>query len=89
VVGVDDGWDYGMADDATNGFYSGQDADNSARPAQQPQEDIAPLGAEVTTLPPGCKAHIVNGVQLYQCGDTWYKPYFGGSGVYYEVVPQP
>ena len=32
---------------------------------------------------------VVNGVHYYQSGPTWYKPYYGSSGVYYEVVPAP
>jgi hypothetical protein len=31
----------------------------------------------------------VNGQQLYQCGPTWYQPFFGGNGVYYTVVQAP
>jgi hypothetical protein len=40
-------------------------------------------------LPPGAGSMVVNGVTYYQAGPTWYKPYFGSSGVYYEVVPAP
>ena len=32
---------------------------------------------------------VVNNVQYYQNGATWYRPYFGSAGVYYEVVPAP
>ncbi|MBL8395469.1 MAG: hypothetical protein JNK99_12105 [Candidatus Accumulibacter sp.] len=48
-----------------------------------------PLGTQVATLPPGSRSMRVNGVNYYQNGPTWYKPYFGSSGVYYEVVPAP
>jgi hypothetical protein len=40
-------------------------------------------------LPPGANSMVVNGVHYYQAGPTWYKPYYGSSGVYYEVVPAP
>jgi hypothetical protein len=48
-----------------------------------------PIGTQVAGLPPGCGSMNVNGQQLYQCGPTWYQPFFGGNGVYYTVVPQP
>ncbi len=51
-------------------------------------EGLAP-GMEVTALPPGCRAMNVNGVNYYECGPTWYQPYFGGNGVYYTVVNAP
>jgi hypothetical protein len=40
------------------------------------------VGTVVTTLPSGCAS--VGG--RYQCGSVWYQPYFGGNGVYYQVV---
>jgi len=45
----------------------------------------AAVGTVVTTLPSGCVA--ADG--RYQCGSVWYQPYFGGSGVYYQVIPPP
>ena len=48
-----------------------------------------PIGTQVAALPPGSASMVVNGVNYYQSGATWYKPYFGSSGVYYEVVPAP
>jgi len=48
-----------------------------------------PLGTQLAALPGGARSMVVNGVNYYQAGPTWYKPYFGSSGVYYEVVPAP
>ena len=59
---------------------------------QQPAyvvQGILPIGTQVATLPPGASSMVVNGTHYYQSGPTWYKPYFGSSGVYYEVVPVP
>ena len=47
------------------------------------------IGTQVAYLPPGANSMVVNGVTYYQAGPTWYKPYYGSSGVYYEVVPAP
>lgn len=50
----------------------------------------APLmNSIVMTLPVGAQSINVGGVQYYQAGATWYRPYFGSNGVYYEVVPTP
>jgi hypothetical protein len=48
-----------------------------------------PIGSQYVALPPGARGMTVNGAQYYQSGPNWYKPYFGSSGVYYEVVPTP
>jgi hypothetical protein len=48
-----------------------------------------PLGTQFAELPPGSRSMVVNGVNYYQDGPVWYKPFFGSSGVYYEVVAAP
>ncbi len=50
----------------------------------QPPPQPAPpaVGTVVTTLPSGC----TTSGNRYQCGGLWYQPYFGGNGVYYQVV---
>ena len=59
-----------------------------AHPFFYPQGNV-PLGTQVAYLPPGANSMVVNGLHYYQSGPTWYKPYYGSSGVYYEVVPAP
>jgi hypothetical protein len=61
----------------------------SAVAASQPQTVVvqappAPpaVGTVVSTLPSGC---VSTGTR-YQCGPIFYQPYFGGNGVYYQVV---
>ena len=99
--GYDDGWGWGAADDAVAGMAVGAAIDDADQPStviveqppvvvvQQPTGSISSIGAQVTMLPPGSQGRSVGGTQLYQCGDAWYKPYFGANGVYYEVVPPP
>ncbi len=48
-----------------------------------------PVGSQVTVLPGNCGSAAVRGVQYYQCGPNWFKPYFGNSSVYYRVVKAP
>lgn len=47
------------------------------------------IGSQVAALPSDCNAMNVNGAQYYQCGLTWYQPFFGANGVYYTIVPTP
>jgi hypothetical protein len=48
-----------------------------------------PVGSTAPALPGGCIPSSVKGVSYYQCGTTWFRPYFGSSGVYYKVVVPP
>lgn len=59
---------------------------------QQPSyyvDGSVPIGSQFAVLPPGATSMVVNGVNYYQSGPNWYKPYFGSSGVYYQVVLAP
>ena len=51
------------------------------------QETSAPVAAPAKAFKD--EDMVVNGTHYYQAGPNWYKPYFGSSGVYYEVVPAP
>lgn len=59
------------------------------QPAPYMVQGDMPLGTQIAALPVGARSMVVNGANFYQFGNTWYKPYFGSSGVYYEVVPAP
>jgi hypothetical protein len=101
--GWDGGWGWGAADDAIAGVVVGAaiGAAASSGPStvvvEQPSTTVAQqaapaspaYGTQVTTLPGGCTAQNVHGTMAYQCGSVWYRPYFGASGVYYEVVSPP
>lgn len=57
---------------------------------QQPVYASAmPIGTQVTVLPGNCGSATVRGVEYYQCGSNWFKPYFGNASVYYKVVSAP
>jgi hypothetical protein len=51
-------------------------------PPPPPPPSPPAVGTIVGALPPGC----VSSGGRYQCGSVWYQPYFGSSGVYYQVV---
>ncbi len=94
------GWGYGAADGAIAGLAVGAALGAASQPstviveqpeASQPQQlpAIPQIGAQVVMLPPGCQSRNINGALLYQSGTAWYRPLFGASGVYYQVVPPP
>ena len=47
-----------------------------------------PVGTVVTSLPPGCAQHKLNGVDYMLCGSTYYKASMMGSNLVF-VVAQP
>jgi hypothetical protein len=48
-----------------------------------------PIGATVTSLPNGAVAENVRGTVYFQFGGAYYRPFYSGSSVIYEVVAKP
>lgn len=48
-----------------------------------------PVGATTWTLPDGAVNENVGGVTYFAYGGAYYRPYYSGSSVFYEVVPNP
>jgi hypothetical protein len=48
-----------------------------------------PVGSTVTTLPNGAVTDTVNGVTYFHFGAAYYRPFYSGSSVIYEVVAKP
>jgi biotin carboxyl carrier protein len=65
-------------------------AEQQAAVAQQQAQAAAPaIGTVVTTLPAGCTAAPVGGVEYHRCGSSFYRSAFQGNNLVYVVVPQP
>jgi hypothetical protein len=47
------------------------------------------MGGVYPTLPPGCISPTIQGKMYHLCGNTWFEPFQGASGVSYRVVPTP
>jgi hypothetical protein len=43
----------------------------------------------VTSLPNGAAVVTVNGVDCREFGGLWYQPFYSGSEVIYQTVPNP
>jgi hypothetical protein len=48
-----------------------------------------PVGSIYYSLPSGTQATYAGGQQYYVFGGTYYQPFFGANGVYYQVVAPP
>jgi hypothetical protein len=63
-------------------------ASTAARPAY-PAYPAYAVGVNYATIPAGAVVVQRYGVQYYQVGTTWFRPYYGANGVYYQVVAAP
>ena len=48
-----------------------------------------PIGATVTSLPNGASAETIKGTAYFEFGGAYYRPFYSGSSVIYEVVAKP
>ena len=47
------------------------------------------VGGVVPTLPGGCATIASGGAMIYQCSNVYYRPYYQGTQVVYQVVTYP
>lgn len=80
-----------MAGSAAAKKQQSSSTSQSSSAASQPATINSPLpiGSQLSALPSGCTNAVVKSVEYYGCGPNWFKPVFGSSGVFYQVVPQP
>ncbi len=48
-----------------------------------------PLGVLVPSIPGGATTATVNGAKYFEFGGVWYRPFYSGSDVVYQTVPNP
>jgi hypothetical protein len=85
-------WNCGAAVAAVGSLALGATVASASQPSTTVVVNAAPavaVGARVGSLPGGCEKVKVSGTLFYQCGSAWYKPGFGDSGFYYQIVPVP
>ena len=90
-VDVHGGWNGGYWDD--RGWGWGSFAAGAAVGATTAAVGAAvvapPAGTVVTTLPSSCAMVGTSGTAIYDCGGSYYRPYYSGSNLVYEVVQNP
>ena len=49
------------------------------------------IGSIITsaTMPPSCTTIRVNGISYRRCNNSYYRPFYDGDTLVYEVVPSP
>lgn len=50
---------------------------------------VVTYGTRVNALPAGCSKMAVSGVEYHNCNGVYYRPYYQGNQVVYEVVEKP
>lgn len=50
---------------------------------------VVTYGTLVNALPAGCSKMVVGGVEYHNCAGVYYRPYYQGNQVVYEVVEKP
>ena len=48
-----------------------------------------PVGVLVPSIPEGAATVTVNGAKYFEFGGIWYRPFYNGSDVVYQTVPNP
>jgi len=47
------------------------------------------VGTVIPTLPGGCATVGAGGAVIYQCSNVYYRPYYQGTQLVYQVVTYP
>jgi hypothetical protein len=47
------------------------------------------VGAVIPALPGGCATIASGGAMIYQCSNVYYRPYYQGTQLVYQVVTYP
>jgi hypothetical protein len=48
-----------------------------------------PLGSTIGVLPGGCATVTVSGGVIYNCNNVYYRPFYQGTSLVYQVVTYP
>ena len=54
-----------------------------------PANQRRPISSTVTTLPNGAVDQNIKGTTDFACGGAYYRKFYSGSSVIYEVVTKP
>jgi hypothetical protein len=87
----DNSWNWGsFAAGAAVGVATTAVVAAATRPPTQTVVVAAPVvGTMVTALPGGCATVNTGGGVLYQCSNIYYRPYYQGTTLVYQVATYP
>jgi hypothetical protein len=87
----DNDWNWGsFAAGAAVGVATTAVVAAATRPAPTTVVVQAPaLGTVIPTLPGGCATVSAGGAMIYNCSNVYYRPYYQGTQLVYQVVTYP
>jgi hypothetical protein len=87
----DDSWNAGsFAAGAAIGVATTAVVAAATRPSSTTVVVQAPaVGTVIPTLPGGCATVAAGGSVIYQCSNVYYRPYYQGTQLVYQVVTYP
>ena len=83
----DDSWNWGAFAAGAAATAVVASAAHAAAPA--PVVVAPAVGTVVTALPGGCVTVAGAGAAMYSCGSSYYRPYYQGTTLVYQVVSYP
>jgi hypothetical protein len=91
VVVEDHSWNWGsFAAGAAAGVATTAAVAAATKPSTTTVMTNAPaVGTIITTLPSGCTSMATGGVAIYSCSNVYYKPFYQGTTLVYQVVTHP
>ena len=86
----DDGWNWGsFAAGAAVGVATTAVVAAATRPSTTVVVATPAIGTVVPTLPTGCAAVNTGTTVVYNCSNVYYRPYYQGTSLVYQVVTYP
>jgi hypothetical protein len=87
----DDSWNWGsFAAGAAVGVATTAVVAAATRPPSTTVVVQAPaVGTVIPTLPGGCATVAASGAVIYHCSNVYYRPYYQGTQLVYQVVTYP
>jgi hypothetical protein len=87
----DNGWNWGsFAAGAAVGVATTAVVAAATRPPSTTVVVAAPaIGTVIPTLPGSCATVAAGGAMIYNCSNVYYRPYYQGTQLVYQVVTYP
>jgi outer membrane usher protein FimD/PapC len=87
----DNGWNWGsFAAGAAVGAVTTAAVASAAHSSSNTTVVVqAPVGSVISALPGGCETVAAGGAVIYHCSSVYYRPYYQGTQLVYQVVTYP
>ena len=87
---ADNDWNWGsFAAGAAVGVATTAAVAAATRPSTTTVVAMPAVGSVITALPGGCSTVATGGAVTYHCSNIYYRPYYQGTSLVYQVVTYP